>query len=171
SSLSYPISINEFDISNVVQYPWSDPRSIRLITQSRTYTAQLVMSVSICWQTQHVLIGIQSLNTVFLYSLNDTHNPISTRQNGVGLMGYGKSVAWLDENGNKAVILANIYSYSTYQWISSSVHIYDIQSDGFSDSTQPILVHPNSQQPLQQEMDPSFIRIFCSPIGHLGLLD
>ncbi|CAF3559292.1 unnamed protein product [Adineta steineri] len=171
SSLSYPISINEFDISNVVQYPWSDPRSIRLITQSRTYTAQLVMSVSICWQTQHVLIGIQSLNTVFLYSLNDTHNPISTRQNGVGLMGYGKSVAWLDENGNKAVILANIYSYSTYQWISSSVHIYDIQSDGFSDSTQPILVHPNSQQPLQQEMDPSFIRIFCSSIGHLGLLD
>ncbi|CAF1400512.1 unnamed protein product [Adineta steineri] len=171
SSLSCPISLNKFDISNIVQYPWSDPRSIRLITQSRTYIAQLVMSVSICWQTQHVLIGIQSLNTVFLYSLNDTHNPISTRQNGLDLMGYGKSVAWLDKHGNKAVILANTYSYSTYQWISSSVHIYDIQSDGFSDLIQPIYIYPNSQQIRHRITDPSFIRIVCSSIGHLGLLD
>jgi hypothetical protein len=170
-SLACPYSTSKFDIANVLHYPWSDPRCIRLITQSRVYTAQLVMSVSICWQTQHVLIGIQSLNTVLLYSLNDTHNPISTRQNGVGLMGYGKSVAWLDENGHKAVILANVYSYSTYQWISSAVHIYDIQSDGFSDSTQPILVYPNSQEVLLQMMVSSFIRLACSPSANLGILD
>lgn len=170
-SLSCPYSISEFDIANVLHYPWSDPRCIRYIANSRTYTAQSVMSVSICWQTQHVLIGIQSLNTVLLYSLNDTHNPISTRQNGVDLMGYGKSVAWLDSTGHKAVILANTYTYSTYEWISSSVHVYDIESDGFSDSTQPILVYPNSQEVLLQMMVASFNRLSCSPAGNLGILD
>lgn len=170
-SLSCPYSISEFDIANVLNYPWSDPRCIRYIANSRIYTAQSVMSVSIHWQTQRVLIGIQSLNTVLLYSLNDTHNPISTRQTGVGLMGYGKSVAWLDRIGHKAVILANSYVYSTYQWISSSVHIYDIESDGFSDSTQPIYAYPNSQQVLLQMMDVSFIRLSCSSGGNLGILD
>jgi hypothetical protein len=170
-SLSCPYSISKFDIANVLNYPWNDPRAVRYIDNSRTYTAQSVMSVSICWQTQHVLIGIQSLNTVLLYSLNDTYNPISTRQNGVGLMGYGKSVAWLDTTGEKAVILANSYMYSTYQWISSSVHIYDVESDGFSDSTQPIYVYPNGQQVLIQVMDPTFLRLSCSPAGNLGVLD
>jgi hypothetical protein len=171
TSLSAPSNISEFDITNVLHYPWSDPRSVHYVQLSRVYTAQLVMSVSIAWHTQHVLIGIQSLNTVLLYSWNDTHNPIGIRQNGIGLMGFGKSVAWLDKSGQKAVILANIYSYSTYQWISSSVHVYDIQSDGFSDATQPILVYPNSQQILQLLTVSSFIRIACSPTGNLGVLD
>jgi hypothetical protein len=86
-------------------------------------------------------------------------------------MGYGKSVAWLDTTGHKAVILANSYTYSTYQWISSSVHVYDVESDGFSDSTQPIYVYPNGQQVLLQVMDPTFLRLSCSPAGNLGLLD
>jgi hypothetical protein len=86
-------------------------------------------------------------------------------------MGYGKSVAWLDSTGHKAVILANTYTYSTYEWISSSVHVYDIESDGFSDSTQPILVYPNSQEVLLQMMVASFNRLSCSPAGNLGILD
>ncbi|CAF1003158.1 unnamed protein product [Adineta steineri] len=171
TSLSSPYSISKFNIAGVLYYPWSDPRVIRYMANSQTYTAQSVMSVSICWNTQQVLIGIQSLNTVLLYSLNDTHNPISTRQNGVGYMGFGKSVAWLDDTGEKAVILANTYIYSTYEWISSAVHIYNIESDGFSDSTQPILVYPNSQQVLLQMMAESLIRLSCSPAGNLGILD
>ncbi|UJR38772.1 hypothetical protein I4U23_031437 [Adineta vaga] len=171
TSLSCPYSTSTYPLNTVVQYSWNDPRSIRLITNSRIYTSQSVMSVSICWQTQQVLIGVQSLNTVFLYSLNNTQTPIGIRQTGMNLMGYGKSVAWLDKTCQKAVILANVYSYSSYEWISSSVHVYDIQSDGFNDSTQPILVYPNAQQTLHQSMNPSFIRIICSPSGHLGLLD
>jgi hypothetical protein len=170
-SSSCPYSVSEFDIANILNYSWNDPRVIRYIADSQTYTPQSVMSVSICWQTQQVLIGIQSLNTVLLYSLNNTHNPISTRQNGLNLMGYGKSVAWLDSTGHKAVIMANMYTYSTYQWISSAVHVYDVQSDGFSDSTQPILVYPNSQQVLFQMMAASFIRLTCSVGGNLGVLD
>ncbi|CAF0984169.1 unnamed protein product [Adineta ricciae] len=170
-SSACPYVTSTFQISTVVTYSWNDPRSIRLVTNSRTYTAQFVMSVSICWQTQQVLIGVQSLNTVYLYSLNDTQTPIGVRQTGMNLMGYGKSVAWLDQTCQKAVILANAYSYSNYEWISSSVHIYDIQSDGFNDSTQPILAYPNALQTLHQSMNPSFIRLTCSPSGHLGLLD
>ncbi|CAF1259843.1 unnamed protein product [Adineta steineri] len=171
TSLSCPNIISEFNISTANHYPWSDPRSVRLITQSRVYIAQLVMSVSICWYTQNVLIGVQSLNTVFLYAINNTQSPISSRSNGVGYMGFGKSVAWLDQTGQKAVVLANTYTYTTYEWISSLVHVYDIQNDGLFDSTQPILVYPNGQQILHLTMDSSFIRLVCSPFGHLGLLD
>ncbi|UJR16923.1 hypothetical protein I4U23_003821 [Adineta vaga] len=171
ASLTCPYSTSIFKINTAVTYSWTDSRSVRLTTESRTYTPQSVMSVSISWHTQCVLIGVQSLNSVFLYSLNDTRAPISFRQTGAGLMGYGKSVAWLDKTGHKAVILANAYSYSNYQWISSSVHVYDIQSDGFNDSTKPVLIYPNGQQTLQNAMDPAFIRIICSPSGHLGLLD
>jgi hypothetical protein len=42
-----------------------------------------------------------------------------------------------DSQGEKAVILANYYVYSTYQWISSTIHVYDIESDGLTDDTQP----------------------------------
>ncbi|CAF1233564.1 unnamed protein product, partial [Rotaria sp. Silwood1] len=108
---------------------------------------------------------------VLLYSLDDPQHPIGTRQNGIGLMGFGKSVAWLDDQGEKAVILANSYTYSNYQWISSFVHIYDIQLDGFSDSTQPILIYPNSQQITFPWMRPPFIRLVCSPFGHLAIFD
>ena len=170
-SLSCPYSINDFPISDVLHYPWTDPRAAHFVAHSRVYTEQLVMSVSIAWYAQLVLIGVQSLNTVLLYSFNDTHHPISIRQNGIGFSGYGKSVAWLDDYGNKAVILTNTHLYSTYQWISSSVHIYDIQSDGFSDQTQPILVYPNSQQILHPTLLPAFIRLVSSPSGSVGIFD
>ena len=170
-SLSCPYSQNDFSMSDALHYPWTDPRAAHFITQSRVYTSSSVMSVSMAWHAQLVLIGIQSLNTVLLYSLNDTHHPINKRQNGIGFMGYGKSVAWLDDYGNKAVILANIHSISTYQWMSSSIHIYDIQSDGLSDQTQPILVYPNSQQILHPTLVPSFLRLVSSPSGSLGIFD
>ncbi|CAF0987621.1 unnamed protein product [Adineta ricciae] len=171
TSILCPASIGEFPISSIFKYPWNDPRSIHYIAQSRVYSEQLVLSVAIAWHTQRVLIGIPSLNTVLLYALNDTTKLLGTRQNGIGYMGYGKSVAWLDATNSKVAILANIYTYATYQWVSSSVHVYDIQSDEFTDATQPILVYPNSQQILQLLMDSSFIRITSSSTGHLGVFD
>ena len=170
-SLSCPYTNGDFSMSDALNYPWTDPRATHFITQSRIYTAPLVMSVSMAWHAQLVLIGIQSLNTVLLYSLNDTHLPIGIRQNGIGFMGYGKSVAWLDDYGKKAVVLANTHLYSTYQWLSSSIHIYDIQADGFSDQTQPILVYPNSQQILHPILVPSLLRLFSSPSGSVGIFD
>ncbi|CAF3345973.1 unnamed protein product [Rotaria socialis] len=170
-SLSCPNSTNAFSMINSNQFAYSDPRINQYLTNSRDYSAQTVMSVSISWRTRRVLIGVQSFNMVLLYSLDDPKRPIGTRQNGIGLMGFGKTVAWLDDQGEKALILANSYTYSTYQWISSFVHIYDIQSDGFSDSTQPIFIYPNSQQILFRWMRPQFIRFVCSSSGNLAIFD
>ena len=170
-SLSCPYRIDDFSMSDALNYPWTDPRATHFITQSRLYTPSSVMSVSVAGHSQLVLIGVQSLNTVLLYSLNDTHHPIGTRQNGIGFMGYGKSVAWLDDYGNKAVILANTHLYSTYQWMSSSIHVYDIQSGGFSDQTPPVLVYPNSQQILHPLLVPALLRLVSSPSGSVGIFD
>jgi hypothetical protein len=170
-SLSCPILMNEFSITNFIQFPYSDPRTNHHITQSRIYSSQTILSVSIAWRTRRVLIGIPSLNIVLLYSFDDPQHLLGSRQNGLGLMGFGKGVAWLDNDGQKAVIIANSYSYSTYQWISSLVHVYNIQLDGFSDDTQPILVYPNSQQILFPWTNPSLLRLVCSISGHVTIFD
>ena len=170
-SLSCPRISSEFSMLNSTQFPYSDPRTNHRITQSTLYTGQTVLSISMNWRTRRVLIGIQSLNMVLLYSFDHPQQPISTRQNGAGFIGYGKSVAWLDDQGEKAAILVNSYISSTNQWISSSVHVYDLQSDGFSDTTQPILVYPNSQQVVYPWINPSFIRLVCSDAGHLAIFD
>jgi hypothetical protein len=169
-SLSCPNRTNEFLIVPFIQFPYSDPRTNHHITQSTLYSAQTVLSVSVTWRTGLVLIGIQSLNIVLLYSFDDPQNLFGSRQNGINLMGFGKSVAWLDD-GEKAVILANNYVYSTYQWISSFVHVYDIQSDGFSDNSQPILVYPNSEQIIFPWINPSLIRLVSSTYGHVAIFD
>jgi hypothetical protein len=170
-SLSCPISTSAFSMIDANQFSYFDPRINQYATDSRTYSAQTVMSVSIAWRTRRVLIGVPSFNMVLLYSLNNPRHPIGTRQNKIELMGFGKSVAWLDDQGEKAIILANSYTYSTYEWISSLVHVYDIQSEGFSDNTQPILIYPNSQQIFFPWMNPSLIRLVCSPFGHLAVFD
>ena len=170
-SLACPYSKSDFPFSNVLTYPWNDPRATHFVTQSRAYAASLVMSVSVAWHAQLVLVGIQAVNSVLLYALNNTQLPISVRQNGIGFSGYGKSVAWLDEYGHKAAILANTYSFSTYEWISSSLHVYNILADGFSDQTPPILVYPNSQQILHPTLLPWLLRITASPAGSVAVLD
>ncbi|CAF2015361.1 unnamed protein product [Rotaria magnacalcarata] len=170
-SLSCPNSTNAFSMITPNQFAYSDPRINQYLTNSPHYSAQTVMRVSIAWRTRCVLIGVQSFNMVLLYSLDDPMHPIGTRQNGIELMDFDKSVAWLNDQGEKAVILANSYTYSNYQWISSFVHIYDIQSDGFSDSTQPVLIYPNSQQILFRWLVPELIRLVCSSHGHLAIFD
>ncbi|CAF5204211.1 unnamed protein product, partial [Rotaria magnacalcarata] len=170
-SLSCPNSTNAFSMITPNQFAYSDHRINQYLTNSPHYSAQTVMRVSIAWRTRCVLIGVQSFNMVLLYSFDDPMHPIGTRQNGIELMDFDKSVAWLNDQGEKAVILANSYTYSTYQWISSFVHIYDIQSDGFSDSTQPVLIYPNSQQILFRWLVPELIRLVCSSHGHLAIFD
>ena len=170
-ALACPYATSNFSFVSVLKYPWSDPRAAHFIAQNRMYTAQLVMSVSVAWRAQLVLIGVQSLNKVLLFALNDTIQPIGIRQSGVGFMGYGKSVAWLDDDGHRAMILANVYTYATYLWVSSSIHVYDVQSDGFANTTQPIFIYPNSQQILHPTLVPSLLRLTSSPTGSVGIFD
>ena len=170
-SASCPAKVKDFPLLNNLTYPWTDPRATHFVTQSRVYAASLVMSVSIAWHARLILVGVPALNTVLLYSMDNMDWPISVRQNGIGFMGYGKSVAWLDSYGHKAAVLANTYSFNTYEWISSSIHVYNILTDGFSDSTKPILAYPNSQQIRHPTLLPKLIRITASPSGSVGILD
>jgi hypothetical protein len=170
-SLSCPIRINEFSITNYIQFPYSDPRTNHHISSSRVYSSETLLSVSISWFNRRVLIGIPSLNIVLLYSIGNPQILIGIRDNGIGYQGFGKSVEWLNDKEEKAVIIANSYTYSNYQWISSLIHIYDIQSDGFNDNTQPILIYPNSEQILFPWINPSLIRLVCSVSGHVTLFD
>ena len=169
--LSCPQIVNQISISKYIKFRYSDPRTNHLIRESRSYSSSYLLSVSINWNSRRILIGIPSLNIVLLYSIDDVENLNGIHDHGIGTTGFGKSVAWLDDRGEKAAILSNIYSYISYQWMSSSIHIYDIQSDGFSDQTNPILIYPNSEQVIFPWVNPSLIRLICSPSGHLALFD
>ncbi|CAF4250452.1 unnamed protein product, partial [Rotaria magnacalcarata] len=72
-----------------------------------------MMSVSVSWGSRRILIGISSLNMVLLYAFDNVSKPIGIYDNGIDSTGFGKSVAWLDVHGNKALILANWLSRST----------------------------------------------------------
>ena len=170
-SLSSPRIINEISLSKYLKYPYSDPRTNHLIRDSRVYSSAYLLSVSINWISRRILIGVPSLNIVLLYSIDDLSKIEGSHDYGIGSMGFGKSVQWLDSRGEKCVILCNSYSYISYQWISSSIHLYDIQSDGFTDQTNPVLIYPNSEQMIYPWVNPSLIRLICSSFGHLALFD
>ncbi len=170
-SLSCPTIFNQFSIFGYTQFPYSDPRTNHHISNSQVYNEQFSLSVSINWLNRRVLIGIPSLNIVLLYSIDNISTALGVRDNGIGYMGYGKSVAWLDNQGKKAVILTNYYVYSTYQWIISTFHVYDIESDGLTDNTQPILIYPNSEQIIYPWINPSLIRLVCSYFGAVTIFD
>ena len=177
-SLSRMAVIDQFEVSSALNFSLDDPRRNHWVGKSRVYIPQNSISVSIASRTGKVLVGVQSLNVVLLLLLNNATNPtgflknssfITSKQNGIS-MGYGKSVVWLDDNGHKAAILANNYSYTTYQWISSFIHVYDIGTDGFNVSSQPINIYPNSEQILSPQLNPSFIRL-VSAMGHVAIFD
>ena len=170
--------IDSFEIPSAIVFPLGDPRRNRWVAKSRVYLPQNSVSVSISSRTGLILVGIQSLNAIVILSLNNITNPtgllnvsshVISKEDGISI-GYGKSVAWLDDDGQKAAILVNKYTYATYQWISSSVYVYEIGPAGFNDSSLPITIYPNSEQILQPKLSPSLIRLVSS-FGHVALLD
>ncbi|CAF1157957.1 unnamed protein product [Adineta steineri] len=176
-SSSSPSYTSSFSIGGSLNFSWADPRSTHFIATARVYSTVNLMAVTISALSNRVLIGIRALNVVLLYVVKDPNSsniiyPVSTRQNGLNRMGFGRSVVWLDNQGKKSVMLANQYNYADNSWISSAIHIYDIESDGFTDQTQPILIYPNSQQMIGPLMNPSFIRLVSNPIlGHIAIFD
>lgn len=133
------------------------------------YSAKYDMSVSIN-EHGYVLIGMQFINRVFLFSVNRTQptqlNFISRHTNGRTL-GNGKSIAWL-EHGIAALIV-NVYTLN-YDWLASQIHIYDIETNGFNSNSTPLSIFPNNHQKLPQILDPIFLNIVSSS-SSLALLD
>ena len=124
------------------------------------------MSVSVNPTAAQVLIGIQSMNTVLLFSYTSTTLTLITlRDNGQGI-GFGKGVAWLSDTLNSVAILVNVYSTS-YIWSSSRIFIYD---SPLTNTSTHISIFPNIQQQLYSYMSPVFLNIITTT-SHLALLD
>jgi hypothetical protein len=131
------------------------------------YTPQYDMSVSLNPVTAQVLIGIQSMNTVFLISYaNQNLTLIAMQNNGPKFIGFGKGVAWLDEN-NSVAILVNVYTSTTYTWVSSQIYLYQT----FTNTSSPISVLPNVQQSFFYNMSPIFLNIISNPSNFLSIID
>ncbi|UJR16918.1 hypothetical protein I4U23_003816 [Adineta vaga] len=130
------------------------------------------MSVDISDTNGYVLVGIQSINTVFVFLIDHVNSPTSLTalnnfSNGNTAIGFGKAVTFLDSIGQNAAILSNKYTVLTYQWISSQVQIYS------NIWTNPTLISgwPNSQQTLgATTFNPSFLNIISTPTS-LVVLD
>ena len=136
---------------------------------ANVYSPKYDMSVSIN-EFGDVLVGMQFINRVFLFSVNLTSptelNFVSRHTNGRTL-GNGKNIAWL-ENGIAALIV-NVYTLE-YQWTSSQVHIYGIVAEGYNSNSTPLSVFPNNHQKLPKLLNSIFLNIVSSPSA-LALLD
>lgn len=131
-----------------------------------TYKAKYDMSVSINPTATQVLVGIQEMNTVFLFNYTiTTLTLITSKDNGHGI-GFGKGVVWLSDTLDSVAILANVYS-TNYVWISSKIYIYDSPLKSIS---VPISIFPNIQQSLYSYMSSVFLNIISTP-NNLVLLD
>jgi hypothetical protein len=129
-----------------------------------TYNAKFDMSVSINPAATQALVGIQIMNSVFLFSYTPkTLTLVTSVGNGQGT-GFGKGVVWLSDALKSIAILANVYSAS-YVWSSSQIYIYN---SPLTSSSTPISIFPNIQQPLYSFMSPVFLNIITTPTDLRG---
>ncbi|CAF4864936.1 unnamed protein product [Rotaria sp. Silwood1] len=166
SSNHHPIVVDQY-IPIATPSTWQD---LLTYLDVNIYSAKYDMSISINSRGD-VLVGMQFINRVFLFSVNIS-NPtqliyINRNTNGRSL-GNGKSLAWLD-NENVAAILINTYSLN-YQWSSSQIYLYDMKSNVYNSNSTPISIFPNYHQVLPQSFSPVFLNIVSSPIS-LTLMD
>jgi uncharacterized membrane protein len=124
------------------------------------------MSVSINPITRQALVGIQSMNTVFLFNYTTTALTLITSIDNGRAIGFGKGVAWLDYTLNSFAILVNVYSMS-YVWSSSNIYVYD---SIMTNTSTPDSVFPSIQQQLYSYMSSVFLNIVTTP-DSLVLLD
>ncbi|CAF3410284.1 unnamed protein product [Rotaria sp. Silwood1] len=166
SSNRHPIVVDQY-IPIASSGTWQDLLSY---SDANIYSAKYDMSISIN-SLGDVLVGMQFINRVFLFSINIS-NPmqliyISRNTNGRSL-GNGKSIAWLD-NGNIAAILVNTYSLN-YQWSSSQISFYEMQSSIYNSNSTPLSIFPNYHQLLPSIFSPVFLNIVSSSTS-LTLMD
>jgi hypothetical protein len=166
SSNHHPIVVDQY-IPIATNGTWQD-----FLTNSdaKNYLAKYDMSVSIN-ERGYILVGMQFINRVFFLSVNlfkPTELTYISRYTNGRSLGYGKGVAWLD-NGNMAAILANIYTLD-YEWQSSQIDFYDMQSGIYNSNSTPVSVFPNYHQTLPEGFNSVFLNIISSPIS-LTLLD
>jgi hypothetical protein len=155
-----------FDTVNGTLASWAYPTE-QTNLGADLYNPKYDISVSLNPLTAQVLIGIQSMNSVVLMSYaNQTLTLLAMQNNGQKSIGFGKGVAWLDNNSSVA-ILVNVYTLTSYTWVSSQIYLYE----SFTNTSSPISIFPNIQQPLFSNMSPIFLNIVSNPSNFLSIID
>jgi len=130
---------------------------------SNNYNSLYVMTISTN-DNNNVLIGVQSINTVFRYTASSTSlSLIGSRSLGTApSIGFGKGVGWLDNT--TAAILFNNFTVNYIQWRSSVMQLYPINSSSsLSNSISPYSSFPNSRQQLCSQLNGRLIGMLANP--------
>lgn len=157
-----------------ISYAWQRRRLSSNI-QADDYNVVNASAVAINARGE-VLFGVQTLNTVYHLRVNFSSTTrltlISARSNSGSVpgVGFGKSVAWLDDD--TAVILANNISLHYRYWYSSRIEIYDLShGNRLHDGLEPYSYFPNAEQPLPPIMVSQLILMVASHDGSISIMD
>ncbi|CAF1093463.1 unnamed protein product [Adineta ricciae] len=133
SNVSKPISMDPFE--------WTMTFPVAYLSENREYAA---LSLDLNEESDMLIAGIASMNSVVIFSIKDRSKPPSVFNNHTLLQKnvlFGRSVALL--NNDTYAVLA--YATSTLPWSSSQIQFYSLD---INSNPKPIFVFPNNQQPL-----------------------
>lgn len=143
---------------------WQPVEAPATSAASYSYNSLYDMSISINDNNSNVLLGVQSVNTVFRFTASSTLLTfIGSRYLGtIPSIGYGKGVGWLDNT--TAAILVNNFTIDYIQWRSSVIELYPITtSNSLSNTISPYASYPNSRQQLWSQLNPQLIDMHATP--------
>jgi len=127
------------------------------------YNSLYAMSVCIS-DINSVLIGVQSMNSIFSFTASSTSLHATGYQflNTVPSIGFGKAVGWLD-NTTGAVLLNN-FTIDYIQWRSSNIQLYLLtSSNSLTNSLTASATFPNARQQLGSQLNDRLINMIANP--------
>ena len=155
-------------------YQWQSRKS-RLVSDDEVVPAFYWSSVAVNSRGD-ILFGVPSINTVFHLKVNVSYPQalelIGSRIHSTTYpsLGYGKSVAWFDDE--TAVILANNLTVSFAQWQSSRVEIFDLSHRRILDDNRARFSYfPSARQPIPPTLSARLLIMVVSVTGSLILMD
>ncbi|CAF3838231.1 unnamed protein product [Rotaria sp. Silwood1] len=127
------------------------------------------VSVSIDPSGRLLALGNAALNTMAVFKMSDITNclpgnvsasEISPRSStSMHEMGFGRSVAWLDDQGTLAVL---VYKSKNQTWSESEIHVFkNVSTYSNIDGDQPDFILPNNQQTFLPLPKTSFLLILA----------
>jgi len=158
----YLMQLQPLSFLNDIWYPdWIDILYDGLYTN--TYARANDMTVSLSPTKDRALIGIPMYNSVFIatinynssYPNNSNINIINEAILPISDIGFGRSVAWID---NKTIIVTVLTLLDRF-WSQSELWIFNIDET----SGKPLFVFPNNQQTLKLKRRPLFLQIVSTP--------
>ena len=139
---------------------------------SNSYNSLYQMSIS-SNDNNEVLIGVQSMNSVFRFRASSTSlTTIGYRfVSKIPSVGFGKGVGWLDDA--TGVILMNNFTLNYVQWRSSKIEFYPLTADNsLSSRILAYVSFPNARQQLWSKLNSRLINILANPrSGSLIFMD